>query len=72
MVKEGALVGNSPEFASIGNSVGELGNRIARGAKAGRLGVVVPRAELVINKRIADQLRVDIPEAALKAAQRVF
>jgi putative ABC transport system substrate-binding protein len=72
MVKEGALVGNSPEFASIGNSVGELVNRITRGEKAGRLGVVVPRAELVINKRIADQLRVTIPEEAWKAAQRVF
>jgi putative ABC transport system substrate-binding protein len=72
MVKEGALVGNSPEFASIGHSAGDLVNRITRGEKAGRLGVVVPRAELVINKRIADQLRVIIPEEALKAAQRVF
>jgi putative ABC transport system substrate-binding protein len=72
MVKEGALVGSSPEFASIGHSAGDLVNRITRGEKAGRLGVVVPRAELVINKRIADQLRVTIPEEALKAAQRVF
>jgi putative tryptophan/tyrosine transport system substrate-binding protein len=72
MVKEGALVGSSPEFASIGNSLGDLVNRITRGEKAGRLGVVVPRAELVINKKIADQLRVTIPVEALKAAQRVF
>ncbi|MET0552203.1 MAG: ABC transporter substrate-binding protein [Vicinamibacteria bacterium] len=72
MVKEGALVGSSPEFVSIGHSVGDLVNRITRGEKAGRLGVVVPRAELVINKKIADQLRVAIPEEALKAAQRVF
>jgi putative tryptophan/tyrosine transport system substrate-binding protein len=72
LVKEGALVSNSPELASIGQSVGELVNRIARGEKAGRLAVVVPRTEVVINKRIADQLRVAIPDAALKAAQRVF
>jgi ABC-type uncharacterized transport system substrate-binding protein len=72
MVKEGALVGSSPEFASIGNSAGDLVNRITRGEKAGRLGVVVPRAELVINKKIADQLRLTIPEDVLKAAQRVF
>jgi putative tryptophan/tyrosine transport system substrate-binding protein len=72
MVKEGALVGSSPEFASIGNSLGDLVNRITRGEKAGRLGIVVPRAELVINKKIADQLRVTIPAEALKAAQRVF
>jgi putative tryptophan/tyrosine transport system substrate-binding protein len=72
MVREGALVGSSPEFASIGQSLGEQVNRITRGEKAGRLGVVVPRAELVINKKMADQLRLTIPAEALKAAQRVF
>jgi len=72
MVKEGALVGSSPEFASIGHSAGDLVNRITRGEKAGRLGVVVPRGELIINKKIADQLRLTIPEEALKAAQGVF
>jgi putative ABC transport system substrate-binding protein len=72
LIKEGALVSNSPESASIGQAIGEQVNRIARGEKAGRLGVLVPRSELLINKRIADQLRVSIPEEALKAAQRVF
>jgi len=72
MVKEGALVGSSPEFASIGHSAGDLVNRITRGEKAGRLGVVVPRGELIIDKKIADQLRLTIPEEALKAAQGVF
>jgi putative tryptophan/tyrosine transport system substrate-binding protein len=72
MAKEGALATNSPEFASIGHSIGEQVNRITRGEKAGRLGVLVPKAELLINKRIADQLRVSIPAEALKAAQRVF
>jgi len=72
LVREGALVSNSPEFASIGQSIGELVTRITHGEKAGRLGVLVPRAELLINKRIADQLRVSIPAEALKAAQKVF
>jgi putative ABC transport system substrate-binding protein len=72
LIREGALVSNSPESASIGQAIGEQVNRITRGEKAGRLGVLVPRAELHINKRIADQLRVSIPEEALKAAQRVF
>jgi putative ABC transport system substrate-binding protein len=72
LIKEGALVSNSPESSSIGHAIGEQVNRITRGEKAGRLGVLVPRAELLINKRIADQLRVSIPEEALKAAQRVF
>jgi len=72
MVKEGALVSNSPELSSIGQSVGELVNRIVRGEKPGRLAVVVPRSEVVINKKIADQLGLTIPEEALRAAQRVF
>lgn len=72
LIKEGALVSNSPESASIGQAIAEQVNRITRGEKAGRLGVLVPRAELMINKKIADQLRVSIPEEALKAAQRVF
>ncbi|HET8647779.1 MAG TPA: ABC transporter substrate binding protein [Vicinamibacteria bacterium] len=72
MVKEGALVSNSPEVTSIGESAAGLVNRIARGEKPGRLAVVVPRTEVVINKRIAEQLRLAIPETALRAAQRVF
>jgi ABC-type uncharacterized transport system substrate-binding protein len=69
---EGALVSNSPELASIGHCVGVLVNRIARGEKPGRLAVVVPRSEVVINKKIADQLGLTIPDQALRAAQRVF
>lgn len=72
MAKEGALATNGPELASIGQGIGDLVNRITRGEKAGRMGVLVPRAELVINKRIAEQLRVAIPPEALKAAQKVF
>jgi ABC-type uncharacterized transport system substrate-binding protein len=70
LVAEGALVSNSPDFASIGEQVGELVNRIAAGEK--RTEMLVPRAELHINKKIADQLKVEIPVDALKAASRVF
>jgi putative ABC transport system substrate-binding protein len=72
LVREGALVSNSPELGSIGQSAGELVNRIARGEKPGRIAVALPRTEVVINRRIADQLKVAIPDQALKAAQRVF
>lgn len=72
MVKEGALVSNSPEPASIGQSAGELVNRIVRGEKAEKLSVAVPRAEVAINKRIADQLGLAISAEALRAAHRVF
>ena len=70
LVAEGALVSNAPDFASIGEQVGELVNRIAAGEK--RTEMLVPRAELLINKKIADKLKVEIPADALKAASRVF
>lgn len=70
LVAEGALASNSPDFASIGEQMGELVNRIAAGEK--RSDMLVPRAELLINKKIADKLKVEIPADALKAANRVF
>ena len=50
--------------------MGDLVNRIAAGEK--RPEMLVPRAELLINKKIADKLKVEIPADALKAANRVF
>ncbi len=70
LVAEGALTSNSPDYASIGEQVGELVNRFAAGEK--RADLLVPRAELLINKKIADKLKVEIPADALKAANRVF
>ena len=70
LVAEGALASDSPDFASIGEQVGELVNRIAAGEK--RADMLVPRAELLINKKIADKLKVEIPADALKAANKVF
>ena len=70
LVAEGALASNSPDFASIGEQIGEIVNRIAAGEK--RTDMLVPRAELLINKKIADKLKVEIPGDALKAANKVF
>ena len=70
LVAEGALASNSPDFVSIGEQMGDLVNRVAAGEK--RSEMLVPRAELLINKKIADKLKVEIPADALKAANRVF
>ena len=32
----------------------------------------MPKAELVVNKKIADKMKIDIPADALKAASKVF
>lgn len=37
-----------------------------------RIEFAVPRAELVINERVADRLKIAIPEQASKAAAKVF
>ena len=71
LVGEGALVSNAPDVASIGMQVGELVNRLASGDRS-RIDVQVPRAELVINNRIAGKLKIVVPAEALKAAGKVI
>lgn len=72
LVSEGALASDGPDLVSVGEQVGELVNRLAAGDKGAKGQVLVPRAELVINKKIADKLRIEIPLDALRAAARVF
>ena len=70
LVAEGALVSNGPDMASIGEQLADLVARAAAGEK-GKGELLIPRAELVINKKIADKLKIDVSAEALKAA-RVF
>jgi putative ABC transport system substrate-binding protein len=71
LVAEGALVSNGPDLASIGEQAGELVNRLAAGDRA-RIELLVPRAELVINKKVARRLKIDVPADVLKAANKVY
>jgi putative ABC transport system substrate-binding protein len=71
LVAEGALVSNGPDLVSIGEQIGELVNRLAAGDRA-RIELLVPRAELVINKKIAGRLKIDVSADVLKAANKVF
>jgi ABC-type uncharacterized transport system substrate-binding protein len=72
LVAEGALVSNGPDLISVGEQLADLVNRIAAGDKTARGQLLVPRAELVVNKKIADKLRIEIPQEALRAANKVF
>lgn len=72
LVMEGALVSNGPDIVSIGEQVAELVTRLVAGDKTARGTQLFPRAELVVNKKIAEKLRLEIPADALKAASRVF
>lgn len=71
LVLEGALVSNGPDMTSIGEQLADLLARAAAGEK-GKGELLIPRAELVINKKIADKLKIEISADALKAASRVF
>jgi putative ABC transport system substrate-binding protein len=71
LVAEGALVSNGPDLASIGEQAGELVNRLAAGDHS-RIELLVPRAELVINRKVATRLKIEVPADALKAANKVF
>ena len=72
LVAEGALASHGPDFVSIGEAAGELANRLAGGERARGIDMMIPRPELVINKKIADKLKVEIPPAALQAASKVY
>jgi ABC-type uncharacterized transport system substrate-binding protein len=71
LIPQGALASDSPDPASVGERLAELVDRLAAGER-GRLEMLVPRAELVINKKIAGKLKIEIPADALKAANRIF
>jgi putative ABC transport system substrate-binding protein len=71
LVAEGALASVGPDPVSVGELLADLVDRLAAGER-GRLDMLVPRAKLVINKKIAGKLKIEIPADALKAADRVF
>ncbi|HWX23503.1 MAG TPA: ABC transporter substrate binding protein [Vicinamibacteria bacterium] len=71
LVQEGALVSNGPDYGSIGEQVGEIVERLAGGEKT-KIEMMIPRGELVINKKIADKLKLEIPAEALRVANKVF
>jgi putative tryptophan/tyrosine transport system substrate-binding protein len=68
LVAEGALASNGPDFVSIGEQAGELVKRLLAGER--HIELLVPRAELVINTKIASKLKITIPPEALQAARR--
>jgi ABC-type uncharacterized transport system substrate-binding protein len=71
LIAEGALASDGPDPASVGEQMGELVNRMAAG-ELGPIELRVPRAELIINRKVAAKLKIEVPPDALKAANRVF
>jgi ABC-type uncharacterized transport system substrate-binding protein len=72
LVREGALASSGPDMAFTGLQAGELLNRLLGPDKAARIEFLIPKAELVVNRSVAERLRIDIPAEALKAAAKIF
>lgn len=72
LVQEGALVSNGADMGNIGEQAGELLLRMLGAEKGAKIELAIPRAELVINKKIADRLKIEVPPDALKAAAKVY
>jgi putative ABC transport system substrate-binding protein len=68
LVAEGALASNGPDHVSIGQETAGLVDRLAAGER--NIEPRAPRAELVVNVRMADRLNVSVPESTLKAARK--
>lgn len=64
LVSEGALVSNGPDLASVGEQAAELVNRLLGGDRTARGALLVPRAELLVNRRIAEKMKISIPAEA--------
>jgi ABC-type uncharacterized transport system substrate-binding protein len=72
LVPEGALVSNGASMVSTGELAAELVVRLAGAERSTRIEYLVPRSELVINKKIADRLKIEIPASALSSAAKVY
>jgi ABC-type uncharacterized transport system substrate-binding protein len=71
LVPEGALVSNGPDVVAIGAQAAQLVKRVLSG-DGGAYEVVFAPTELVINKKVADKLKIAVPADALQSASRVF
>lgn len=72
LVPEGALVSDGPDLQSVGEQAAELLRRLLSPQPGVRVEFAVPRAELIINRKIAERLKIDISPEVLKLAAKVY
>jgi putative ABC transport system substrate-binding protein len=72
LVQEGALASNGADMANTGAQAAELLQRLLGAEKGARIEFAIPKAELIVSKKIADRLKIEIPAEAMKAAAKVF
>jgi putative ABC transport system substrate-binding protein len=69
LVQEGALVSDGPDFANTGDQAAELLARLLGPDKGSRIEFATPRAELVVNKKVAERLKIELSAEVLKLAK---
>jgi putative ABC transport system substrate-binding protein len=73
LVKMGAVMSIAPDFKAIGAAVGHVTNRILNGADPGEIPLqYAGKIRLTLNKKTAQKIGIEIPEAILKQAERVY
>jgi putative ABC transport system substrate-binding protein len=72
-VKAGALYALDRDYEDIGAQCGEMAHRILGGARPSALPPARPRKlTYAVNQRTAEHMKLEIPAALLKGAERVF
>lgn len=71
-VEQGAVFGNSPNLVKAGELAAPLVDKIFKGTPVGTIPVVTPERELYINFRVAQELRLTVPEGLLSMAKKII
>ncbi|RJP64719.1 MAG: hypothetical protein C4532_18945 [Candidatus Abyssobacteria bacterium SURF_17] len=72
-VRAGALVALTADYRDNGRQAGEIAVRILQGARPGGIAVATPRSvELALNLRVANHIRLKIPQSVIDEASQVF
>jgi ABC-type uncharacterized transport system substrate-binding protein len=71
LLSEGALASVSADPASVGELAADLVERLAGGRVAKKDRLLTPRAELTVNQKVAEQLKIELSKEAL-AVVKVF
>jgi ABC-type uncharacterized transport system substrate-binding protein len=69
IVSEGALASHSPDYSSVGEQAAEAVRRIASGEAPRAIGLLVPRGQLTVNRKIADRLRLGLREEVMSRSR---
>jgi putative tryptophan/tyrosine transport system substrate-binding protein len=67
-----ALFVNGADFRNVGELAAPLADKILKGTPAGTIPIVTPNQTLVINAKVAQELKLLVPEGLLRQADRII